>query len=294
MQGVRASQGKAFHLPDTGWVRDISTFVGAQLSLQRPEAFLWAPVFIACGILIYFALPFEPPLVLAGGLIGAVTLIFFLTQPQSFIRLAVIGALLVALGFAAGTVRTAIVHTPVLDKEIKFADVKGYISSVEKLEGQKSYRVVIKDPQIEKLDKADTPRNIRIKLRSGVSPRPGQYIEVLAGLNPPSTPVMPGGFDFRRYMYFQGIGAVGFSYGEPKVLRGEGGGVLFQTVGGVRNAIAERVTADDERDGAIAAALLVGQRGAIQEDDNDALRAAGLAHMLAISGLHIGLISAPP
>ncbi|MBL4804575.1 MAG: hypothetical protein JKY71_06885 [Alphaproteobacteria bacterium] len=135
MQGVRASQGKAFHLPDTGWVRDVSTFLGAQLSLQRPEAFLWSPVFIACGILIYFALSFEPPLVLAGGLIGVATVIFFLTQPQSFMRLAVTGVLLVALGFAAGTVRTAIVHTPVLDKEIQFADVKGYISSVEKLDG---------------------------------------------------------------------------------------------------------------------------------------------------------------
>jgi len=39
-----------------------------------------------------------------------------------------------------------------------------------------------------------------------------------------------------------------------------------------------------------AAALLTGQRGQIPEDELEAMRAAGLAHLLAISGLHVGLV----
>jgi competence protein ComEC len=135
----------------------------------------------------------------------------------------------------------------------------------------------------------ETPRNVRIKLRNEIAPEPGQYIEVLAGLNPPSTPALPGGFDFRKYMYFQGIGAVGFSYGAPKVLSGGNGALATRTIEQVRGRIAERVIAADDRYGAVVAALLVGQRMAIHKEDNEALRNAGLAHMLAISGLHIGL-----
>jgi predicted membrane metal-binding protein len=42
--------------------------------------------------------------------------------------------------------------------------------------------------------------------------------------------------------------------------------------------------------GAIAAALLVGERRFISEDVYNRFRDSGLAHLLAISGLHMGLI----
>ena len=42
--------------------------------------------------------------------------------------------------------------------------------------------------------------------------------------------------------------------------------------------------------GAIAAALLVGERRFISEDIYNRFRDSGLAHLLAISGLHMGLI----
>jgi competence protein ComEC len=42
--------------------------------------------------------------------------------------------------------------------------------------------------------------------------------------------------------------------------------------------------------GGIAAALVTGQRGGIGEDEENALRDAGLAHVLAIAGLHMALV----
>ena len=46
----------------------------------------------------------------------------------------------------------------------------------------------------------------------------------------------------------------------------------------------------DER-GAVAVALLIGDRGAIPERVLQAMRDSGLAHLLAISGLHVGLFA---
>lgn len=42
-------------------------------------------------------------------------------------------------------------------------------------------------------------------------------------------------------------------------------------------------------DGAIADALIMGERAAIPADDSTAYRDSGLAHVLSISGLHLGL-----
>src|SRR5829696_4783500 len=42
--------------------------------------------------------------------------------------------------------------------------------------------------------------------------------------------------------------------------------------------------------GGIAASLVTGERGGISEEDEDALRDAGLAHVLAISGLHMAMV----
>lgn len=292
MQGVRTSQGKAF-LPlngfDGAWFAAVKASLGETFAVQRAEAFLWAPVVLACGILIYFALPFEPGLALTGGLAGFAVLVFSFSAPRSVARLIATGLVILALGFGAAKIRTDMVYTPILDSKINMTMVKGYISKVERLEGKNTFRVVVNAPEIEKLGQQDTPRYVRIKLRNETAPQVGQYVEVLAGLNPPSTPALPGGFDFRRYMYFQGVGAVGFSYGAPKVLTGGGTSSAGQFIEQLRNRIAERIISVDDRYGAVAAALLVGQRRAIHEDDNEALRNAGLAHMLAISGLHIGL-----
>lgn len=43
--------------------------------------------------------------------------------------------------------------------------------------------------------------------------------------------------------------------------------------------------------GAVAAALMVGERGAIPSDVRAAMQQSGLAHLLAISGLHLGLVA---
>jgi len=70
------------------------------------------------------------------------------------------------------------------------------------------------------------------------------------------------------------------------------GGARSQPIAQLRDLLTERIRATlDTASGGVAVALLVGERGGIPADDTAALRDAGLAHLLAISGLHMGLVS---
>src|SRR5690606_24578299 len=102
-------------------------------------------------------------------------------------------------------------------------------------------------------------------------------------------------FDFARNGYFMGLGATGFVLGRakatappepvPQVIR------VRATVDGMRRALTERIRAAlSGESGAIATALVTGMRDAIPEKTNEAMRVSGLAHVLAISGLHMVLV----
>ncbi len=112
-------------------------------------------------------------------------------------------------------------------------------------------------------------------------------------LSPPSGPALAGLNDFAFDSYFNRIGAVGYFYGAPegtglaaaswKVRAGEMLARLRATIG---ERIRSVVTGDA---GAIAAALITGEERAIARQTVEDLRRAGLAHVLAISGLNMVL-----
>ena len=123
--------------------------------------------------------------------------------------------------------------------------------------------------------------------------RPVAFPLALAGA---LEPLRPGGCDFARDLYFQGIGATGFALGairiaEPPVQPG-----LWlryaTTVQGIRDAIDARIRAALPGDkGAIASALITGKRDAISAQVNDAMYISSLAHVLSISGYHMALVA---
>ncbi len=127
--------------------------------------------------------------------------------------------------------------------------------------------------------------------------KPGALVSALAVLRPPPEPAMPNGYDFARWAYFQRLGGVGYTYGAPKPLPDSGGTLADRfldsmrvRVENLRLAMTRRVTAAiPGPDGEVAASLITGERGAITEDDNEAYRDSGLAHVLSISGVHLAL-----
>lgn len=267
-----------------------------ELLRQRDQLFLWSPVFLAFGIGLYFSLPAEPPFIIGAFALMILVSITALLYPARhhcyalWLPIAAIG--LIATGFFASQLRTAIVMTPMLEKKLGPVDVIGTIKRIEYLDAGEGARLVLSSLEIEDLQAEQTPRIVRLKVRDPEGFQVGQRIQALAQLHPPSGPAVPGGFDFQRHSFFQSIGAVGFIYSKPEILEEAHRLWAFEAIEHLRQSITQHVLLTDfEQSKAVIAALMVGSRKAISEEDNEAMRDSGLAHMLAISGLHVGLVA---
>lgn len=264
-----------------------------QVELQRPHGFLWWPVWLAFGVGFYFLLPFEPV-----PYYGLILLLAGAAFYHHFRSQFILALCLCALGFCAAQFRTAIVHTPFVEAETGTVEIAGRIVSVEPMDAAgKQVRLLLSDLQIERFE-GELPVYVRMSVRSAEPVaelyRAGVQIKGLGSLGMSDGSVFPGGFDFRRHLFFQQIGGVGFFYGAPDVVEEDQPQLIYHS--GLfrhwRSVIGERVMEVlPGRSGAMVLALLTGQRGGITDDDMEAMRASGLAHMLAISGLHVGLFS---
>lgn len=270
----------------------VSVFIDTQLALQKPNLFLWLPIIFACGIGTYFALPFDPPLILA---VFCLALAIALYSVAETFKPVVLVFLIYVAGFCGAAYRTHSVATPIITDKMAATEITGYVRQIEKLDEGRGSRIVLDVIDIEDLATNEIPEKVRLTIRKDSEVRVGQLVRVLAGLNPPSEPLIPGGFDFRRYLYFQKIGAIGFVYNAPEILSDEPAG--FSTswnsfIETLRQRIEKRIyDVLPPNKAAIAAALLVGKKNAISDEDQQAMRDAGLAHMLAISGLHVGIFA---
>lgn len=277
-------------------MQKIQDLITQELAGQQRHLFLWVPVCLAIGIGLYFTLKTEP-----SALLGPSITLFFLgllftlkkgqdiNQFRKVAYIFVIGFFLTALGFSVAKIRTDLVYMPMLVKKMSPVGVIGTIDSIEPLSDKDGSRVVLKNLDIERLNLEQTPRKIRLKIRQDQSLRAGQRIKLLAGLNPASPPVAPDAFDFQRMAYFDGLGAVGFAYNAPEILNQSTKGTGLNNL---RRLITEKISATtQEPQKSILIALTTGQRGAIQDKDWEALRESGLAHLSAISGLHVGMVA---
>jgi competence protein ComEC len=195
-----------------------------------------------------------------------------------------------AAGFAAVQIRTMMVAGPVLTRALGPVDIEGRVEAVEPHDG--AWRVTLGGLTIARLDAATTPNRVRLRMNGDVPPAHGSHVRLRARLMPPPVPAAPGAFDFGRQAFFAGIGAVGFAVSKPEILEPTAGmsARMGAMVGDLRLAVSMRL-----RDGiggaagGVAAALVTGQRGGVPQDVIEAYRDSGLAHLLAISGLHMGL-----
>ncbi len=255
---------------------------------------LWLPVFLAAGVGTYFALPSEPSWwVGPGSLVLALAVAGVARRWPIAFPPAVVG-LVVCLGFAVAQVRAAMVAPATLEARHGPASVEGRVGRVEAFPN--GTRVTLEHLRVDRLPAMRTPHRARIRLR-GEQPRlaPGDWVRVAAVLMPPPPPSLPGGFDFQRKAYFEGLGAVGYAVGKARLTARAPPGIdsARLAVADFRFRLSERIRAalGDTVAGGVAAALMVGDRSAIPEDALAAMRDAGLAHLLAISGLHVGLVA---
>lgn len=269
----------------------------AQMMLQqRGHLFGWVPVCLACGIGCYFALRIEPPLMaLAAVGAAAVALIAMARFASEVVSPVLIALALMLIGFDLAAWRAHDVGGPVLGWRY-YGSIEGRIVAMDRSQSD-ALRLTLDRVVLERVSQQRTPLRVRISLHGdhtqSIAVEPGLRVMTTGHLSPPSGPVEPGGFDFQRHAWFTRLGAVGYTrnpvLGVAEAAQGHAGLAVFR----LRMAASARIQVTVPGDiGGFAAAITTGDRSAISQTALTDLRASNLAHLLAISGLHMGLLSA--
>jgi competence protein ComEC len=168
----------------------------------------WLPVAFGTGIACYFTAEREPVWWVAAALAAGVTAIAVLLRTRASFPVA-LGCAAVAAGFATAAIKACIVDHAVLRATAYSVAVSGFVESRE--ERERSDRIVVRVTGMEGARLTDRPERIRLTVRKGRAPAVGSFVAMKARLNPPTSPLRPGGYDLARDLYFQGIGAAGLA-----------------------------------------------------------------------------------
>jgi competence protein ComEC len=198
-----------------------------------------------------------------------------------------------AFGFGYATQRTpAPVETPGWIASSRPVVVRGVVDRVDPREGH-GLRLILRDMTC-LFDEEDSPLPGRLVWNwrhPSSRPLPGQSLEVRLRVVPVRSFGNPGGWDYQWYWLRQNIQWRGWTGGKPLLRWGE-------RPSGTTGALKDRLRLTVARllpetpGGALVLALVTGDRSSLDAVTTDAVRAAGLAHTLALSGLHVGFVAA--
>ncbi|WP_206365768.1 ComEC/Rec2 family competence protein [Sphingomonas naasensis] len=256
------------------------------LEAEREQLVLWLPVAFGGGIAAWFLLPDAARWL--GFTLSALALALVavaLPGGGRAPRVLAVAGLALAAGCALVWWRSDHVAAPVLARPAVVL-VTGRVERVERLPARGMVRVTLA-PQ----GHADLPPRIRVSLDqadavAGIAP--GAVIRLRARLMPPPDAAVPGAYDFARVAWFAGLGATGRGFAPIAVVRpaaAPGADLRARLSDHIQSRIAGS-------GGGIASALATGDQGAIAEEDAEAMRRSGLAHLLSVSGLHVTAVTA--
>ncbi len=263
-----------------------------ELEAEQDRWFLWRAVAFGAGVALYFGASFEPPLWALGLIAAAALLVHGLARRIGLWGLATGFVFAMAIGAVVGKLRTEYMRAPVLTRPVSSVVVHGWVELVEP-RPSRGQRVTMQVRSIDGLRRDEWPWRVRVRsVHEDAKLVPGLAVRVRATLAGPQPPSLPGDFDFGRYSWFSALGGIGLAVSPivieetdespPLTLR------LKAANEGVRYWITRRIMAAlPGETGAIAAALITGERGGISDATNNAYRDSGLFHILSISGLHM-------
>ena len=263
------------------------------LEAQRDHLFPWVPVLFAIGIGIYFSLSTEPASSVYLALLSTLAVLGLIAlRGATVIRPVAVALGLLVLGFIIAGVRAHSVAAPPLEWRY-YGPVEGRVVLVDRSQSDK-VRLTLDQVILEGLAPEKTPARVRLSLHgpSDNLPTPGTTVMTTGHLSPPQGAVEPGGFDFQRFAWFKQLGGVGYTRLSILTLRpaaDEGWQVaIYRLRMRLSSAIQEAIPGGT---GGFATAIITGDRSAVEQHALEDLRASNLAHLLAISGLHMGLLT---
>ncbi|MBK1719457.1 DNA internalization-related competence protein ComEC/Rec2 [Thiocystis violacea] len=242
----------------------------------------------ATGVAGFHLLPSMPPLWSGASLLLASALLARLVPRSRLLFLASLGL------FWAQIHAAVLLHAPFPDDLARAPlSVEGRIVSIptDTEQGQRFLFAVERT----RLDGTDLSFAGRVRLscyQDCPDFRAGERWRLAVRLKPRHGYMNPGGFDYERWLFEQGIKATGH-------LRGSGPAERLDAAAGRdwltrwRQALAghlARVLGDSSQVGLIQA-LTIGERAGIEREVWDIFTRTGTNHLVAISGLHVGLVA---
>jgi ComEC/Rec2-related protein len=287
VDGLRAGVGSAMSF----------AHAGVRQEADYGHLFYWSPVLLGSGAAWWFALDLTPSVAPLLFLCMASSVAWLLLGPWRPVARAVATAVgLIAAGALLAAWETARRDTIILDGPVT-ATVRGIVTGKE-IDSQGRWRYEIRLIETEKPVLKRAPTAIRVTaLGRGDGLAVGEGIEGRARLSPPSGPALAGLNDFAFDAYFGGVGASGFFYGSPHAWTVPDASKtdaliarLLQGLETVRGEISARIRSILPGDaGAFASSMVTDDRRAMSKETTEALRLAGLTHIIAISGLNMAL-----
>lgn len=263
----------------------------------------WVPVCLAAGIAFWFTLP-----VPAWGwaALCAVAALAVLAAARAMpwaeagridwpladaLRIGGIAIALIVAGAGVAGLRSAQVAAPVLEWRY-YGPVEGRVIEIDR-SSRDRIRLTLDSLRLRDTGPARTPERVRLSLMDQAAqdlPALGQRVMLTGHLGPPPGPSAPGSFDFRRHAWFERLGAVGYTRSPVLATSPPQRGVwgVHRARMAISATIRDRIGGQS---GAVAAALMTGDRSGIAEATNEIMRASNLYHIISISGLHMGMLS---
>lgn len=279
--------------------RRLGDFIELFLSNARFDRAPWLAVVFAGGVLAWFGLatPWQWAAAIGLGVLLALAALAAWRgdDARGHMRSAAIACGIVfAAGIAVVWLRSEIVGAepaarPAVER------VQGYILARDDQPAQDRIRLTLAVRDAETAQSRKIRINVPLETLRDVEDGQGALIEgavirARVRLMPPASPMLPGSYDFARAAWFKGLAATGSVIGAIDILDpAPPASGLSAIQRSLSSHVREQVKGSA---GTIAAAFASGDRGAIAGSDEDAMRDAGLTHLLSISGLHVSAVIA--
>ncbi|MGM0476856.1 MAG: DNA internalization-related competence protein ComEC/Rec2 [Pseudomonadota bacterium] len=195
-------------------------------------------------------------------------------------------AFLVGVAWAAWDARTVPLPAAYVDRDVTLA---GHVEGLPEVETRRTRFRFVVDATVDDADHPPWRGRVRLSWYGGAPElRPGQRLRLTARLREPGGFANPGGFDYSAWLYRRETGATGY------VRDGEVVDPAVTGLDGVRWRLARRLDAalgEERAHAGILRALALGDRRAMDDAAWATLLATGTNHLVAISGLHVGLVA---
>ncbi len=255
----------------------------SRLEAERDQLALWLPVGLGLGIAGWFLLPdvhgWTAFLLVAGS--GACAGLAA-GRGTRWGKAAMLFSLAAGIGCGLIWWKAERIAAPRLERP-QLATFEARIETMQRLPARELVRLLVVTHG------TGLPPRLRVNVDQAKAAgiQPGAKLRIRAWLMPPPEMAVPGAYDFARAAWFQQIGGTGRALGVEVIAPPSERGWASR-LSTTRQALADHIGGKlPGSAGGVATALATGDQGGISEEDAEAMRRSGLAHLLSVSGLHL-------